>query len=39
MWHRAGGKILWDAKAMRITNMETANQFLSREPRAGWKLA
>ena len=36
--HRAGGKILWDAKAMRITNMETANQFLSREPRAGWKL-
>jgi hypothetical protein len=23
---------------MRITNMETANQFLSREPRAGWKL-
>lgn len=36
--HRAGGKILWDAKAMRITNMETANRFISREPRAGWKL-
>ena len=36
--HRAGGKILWDVKAMRITNIETANQFLQREPRAGWKL-
>lgn len=36
---RAGGKILWDAKAMKITNNEAANRFLSREPRAGWKLA
>lgn len=36
--HRAGGKILWDAKAMRITNNENANRFLSRVPREGWKL-
>lgn len=35
---RSGGKILWDAKAMKITNNEAANRFLSREPRAGWKL-
>ncbi|SKB07432.1 hypothetical protein SAMN02745166_04693 [Prosthecobacter debontii] len=35
---RAGGKILWDAKAMKITNNEAANRFLSRTPRAGWKL-
>jgi hypothetical protein len=27
------------AKAMKITNNEAANRFLSREPRAGWKLA
>lgn len=36
---RAGGKILWDAKAMKITNLEAANRFLSREPRQGWSLA
>lgn len=36
--HRAGGKIIWDAKAMRITNNEAANRFLRREPREGWKL-
>jgi predicted dehydrogenase len=35
---RSGGKILWDSKAMKITNNEAANRFLSREPRAGWKL-
>ncbi|MBB5040117.1 Gfo/Idh/MocA family protein [Prosthecobacter dejongeii] len=35
---RAGSKILWDAKAMKITNNEAANRFLSRTPRAGWKL-
>ncbi|HCN77261.1 MAG TPA: oxidoreductase [Verrucomicrobiales bacterium] len=35
---RAGGKILWDAQAMRITNNESANRFLSREPRKGWSL-
>lgn len=36
--HRAGGKIVWDAKAMRITNNEAANRFLKRVPRAGWEL-
>ena len=35
---RAGGKILWDAKAMRISNNEEANRFIRREPRAGWRL-
>lgn len=36
--YRAGGKILWDAKAMRITNNQDANKFLAREPRSGWSL-
>lgn len=36
--HRAGGKIVWDAKNMRITNNEDANRFLSRVPREGWSL-
>jgi len=35
---RAGGKILWDAKGIKITNDEAANRFIRREPRAGWKL-
>ena len=35
---RAGGKIHWDAKSMRITNNESANQFISRVPRQGWTL-
>lgn len=35
---RAGGKILWDAKSMRITNNEAANKFLTRKPREGWSL-
>ncbi len=35
---RAGGKILWDSKTMKITNNETANRFLTRVPRAGWAL-
>lgn len=35
---RTGGKILWDAAAMRITNDIAANRFLSREPRPGWSL-
>jgi predicted dehydrogenase len=36
--YRAGTKIQWDAKALR-TNVEAANQFLSRKPRDGWSLA
>lgn len=35
---RAGSKIVWDAKAMRITNNEAANRFIRRQPRAGWSL-
>lgn len=31
-------KLLWDAKNMRITNFEEANQFVKREYRDGWKL-
>jgi predicted dehydrogenase len=31
-------KLLWDAKNMRITNFEEANQFVKREYRNGWKL-
>jgi predicted dehydrogenase len=31
-------KLLWDAKNMRITNFEDANQFVKREYRDGWKL-
>ncbi|MFT4022989.1 MAG: Gfo/Idh/MocA family oxidoreductase [Flavihumibacter sp.] len=30
--------LLWDAKNMRITNFEEANQFVKRERRAGWEL-
>jgi hypothetical protein len=31
-------KIEYDAKAMRITNCEEANQYLRREYRQGWGL-
>lgn len=31
-------KLLWDAKNMKITNFEEANQFVKREYRDGWKL-
>lgn len=31
-------KLLWDAKNMRITNFDDANQFVKREYRQGWKL-
>lgn len=31
-------KLLWDAKNMRITNFEEANQFVKREYREGWTL-
>ncbi|RTL58351.1 MAG: Gfo/Idh/MocA family oxidoreductase [Sphingobacteriales bacterium] len=29
-------KLLWDAKNMKITNFDEANQFVKREYRAGW---
>lgn len=35
---RAGKKLLWDSKNMKITNAPEAEKFLGREPRAGWKL-
>jgi predicted dehydrogenase len=31
-------KLLWDAKNMRITNFDEANQFVKREYRSGWTL-
>ena len=33
---KAGKKIEYDAANMRVTNVPAANQYLSREPRAGW---
>ncbi|MBI1374729.1 MAG: gfo/Idh/MocA family oxidoreductase [Phycisphaera sp.] len=35
---RAGTKIEWDGKNMKITNVPDANRFINREPRAGWKV-
>ncbi|TAH21381.1 MAG: gfo/Idh/MocA family oxidoreductase [Cytophagales bacterium] len=31
-------KLLWDAKNMKITNFDDANQFVKREYREGWSL-
>ena len=31
-------KLLWDAKNMKITNFDEANQFVKREYRDGWSL-
>ncbi len=31
-------KLLWDAKAMKITNFDEANEFVKREYRQGWSL-
>ena len=31
-------KLLWDAAALRFTNVEDANQWLKREYRAGWSV-
>lgn len=35
---RAGRKIEWDAKNMKIPNYPEAEQFLGRTPREGWRL-
>jgi hypothetical protein len=36
---RLGGKrLLWDAAAMKITNVPAANKYLTREYRQGWEL-
>ena len=37
--YRAGKKIEWDAKTMKIKNAPDAERFLKREYRPGWKLA
>jgi hypothetical protein len=31
-------KLLWDGKNMKVTNFESANQFVKRKYRNGWKL-
>jgi hypothetical protein len=31
-------KLLWDGDNMKITNIEEANQFVTREYREGWKI-
>jgi len=31
-------EMLWDAKNMRVTNFEEANQFVKRNYREGWTL-
>jgi hypothetical protein len=31
-------RLMWDAKNMKITNFDEANQFVKREYREGWKL-
>ena len=36
--HKAGRRIEWDAKAMKITNAPEANKFLTREYRKGWEI-
>jgi hypothetical protein len=33
---RAGKKIEYDGKSMRVTNNAAANEFLQREPKPGW---
>ncbi len=35
---RAGKKIEWDSAAMRVTNDESANQYVTKEYRKGWEL-
>ena len=35
---RVRRKIEWDGAAMKVTNHGDANQYLDREPRAGWKV-
>ena len=35
---RAGGRIAWDAAAMRVTNNDAANRWVERPYREGWRL-
>lgn len=36
--YRAGEKVEWDTKNMRVTNTRAADAFVKREPREGWVL-
>lgn len=36
--HKAGKKLEWDTKGMKITNAPDANRFLRREYRKGWEI-
>src|SRR5947207_2317354 len=36
---RTGQKIVWDTANMRVTNTRAADRYISREPRAGWRLS
>ena len=31
-------KLLWDGKNMKITNLDEANEFVSKKYREGWEL-
>jgi hypothetical protein len=35
---RAGKKLDWDGPNMKVTNDQSANQYLHREYRQGWSL-
>jgi len=35
---RAGMKIIWDSAKLRVTNTRSADPFLRRDPREGWRL-
>ena len=37
--YRAGKKINWDTKEMRVTNSRKAEQYVKREYRKGWRLS
>jgi hypothetical protein len=36
--YRAGATIEFDPAQMKVTNLESANQYLSKSYRAGWEL-
>ncbi len=35
---RSGGPIEWDAKNLKVTNNDSANQFIERKYREGWRI-
>lgn len=36
--YRSGGPIEWDAKSLKVTNNDSANQFIERKYREGWRI-